>query len=183
MRGTTTSIGMAVTLAIVIAAAPDRALGQPGPPPTMPTVPAATAPPQTRPQSYAMQLFVADALFTAMALGTQRAEPIIGLVVGGPLIHGLHGRGDAAVGSLLLRVTLPVLGLLVGAESCDERPVGDDGGCLDNAFIGFGVGTAVTLGIDYFALARKPVSSTPPRVKPAVTMTATPSSASVRFAF
>ena len=170
----------------LIAMGPGRALGQPGPPPTMPTVPtvpAATEPPQTRTHFYGWQMLLTDGLLTALALRSQRAEPAIGLIIGGPLIHGLHGRADAAVGSLLLRATLPVLGLLVGAESCTERPVDDDLGCLDNAYIGFGVGAAVALGLDYFALARKPVTTSPARVRPAVTVTATTSSAGVRLDF
>jgi hypothetical protein len=128
-------------------------------------------------------MLMADGLLTALALGSQRAEPAIGLILSGPLIHGLHGRGDAAVGSLLLRATLPILGLVVGAESCTERPVDDDLGCLDNAYIGFAVGAAVAVGLDYLALARKPVTTSPARVRPAVTVTPTASSAGLRLDF
>ena len=176
----TAFIRMAAVVALVIAVAPDRALARPelaSPPPP------ATAPPETRTDFYGWQLFMVDGVLAGMALSTQRPEPAIALLISGPLIHGLHGRGDAAVGSLLLRATLPLLGLVVGEETCTERPVDDDLGCLDNIYIGLGVGLTVTLGLDYFALARKTVTPSPARVRPAVTVTPTASSAGVRFDF
>jgi hypothetical protein len=185
----TASFKRAVVVAFVIAVMPGAASGQPGPPPTVPAVPAmpaapaATAQPQTRTQFYGWQLFLADAMITSMALRSQRAEPVIAILLSGPLIHGLHGRGHAALSSLLLRATVPILGLMFGAETCVERPVDDDRGCLDDDLIGFGVGAAVVFGLDYFALARKTVKVGPARARPAVTMTATASSAAVRFDF
>ena len=51
----------------------------------------------------------------------------------------------------MLRATVPIAGLVVGAETSTERPVDDHLGCLDNILIGLGVGVAFTLGVDYFA--------------------------------
>ncbi len=191
MKKTMVSMMVAAVVALVSAVAPGRALAQPGQPvqpgqPGQPVLtappPAATEAPRTRTVLYGLQIFFADAVLTAMALGSERAEPAIGLLLSGPVIHGLHGRADAAVGSLLMRTTLPLLGLMVGFESCDERPVDDELGCLDNGMIGFGVGLAITASVDYFLLARKTVTDKA-RVTPAVTMSPTASSAGVQVAF
>jgi hypothetical protein len=176
----TVSSRLAAVVALLIAVAPGEAPGRPG---LSSPSPSAARPAPKRTRSYAVQLFMADCLLTAAALGSQRAEPAIGLLIGGPLIHGLHGRADAAVGSLILRATLPLFGLVVGAETCTERPVDDELGCLDNAFIGLGVGAAVTLGVDYFALARETVTASPAHVRPALTIAPTISTAGVQLDF
>jgi hypothetical protein len=184
MKNMTVSISVAV-VALVSAAAPHRAVarpGQPGQPALTSPPPAAKEPPRTKTVYYGLQIFFADAVLAAFALGSQRAEPAIGLLLTGAVIHGVHGRADAAVGSLLLRTTVPLLGLMVGFESCEERPVDDELGCLDNGMIGFGLGLALTVGVDYFALARKTVSDKA-RVRPAVTMSPTAGSAGVQVAF
>lgn len=182
----TLSISVAAVVALVSAVAPGRALarpGQPGQPALTSPPPAAKEAPKTRTVFYGLQIFFADAVLAAFALGSQRAEPAIGLLLTGAVIHGVHGRGDAAVGSLLLRTTVPLLGLMVGFESCDEKPVDDELGCLDNGMIGFGLGLALTVGVDYFALARKTVTDSPARVRPAITMSPTAGSAGVQVAF
>ena len=188
MKNMTISICVAAGVALVSAVAPGRALARPGQPgqPAQPALtsppPAAKEAPRTRTVFYGLQIFFADAVLTALALGSQRAEPAIGLLLTGAVIHGVHGRADAAVGSLLLRTTVPLLGLMVGFESCDERPVDDELGCLDNGMIGFGLGLALTVGVDYFLLARKTVTDKA-RVTPAVTMSPTAGSAGVQVAF
>ncbi len=184
MKKTTVSIMVAAVVALVSAVAPGRAQGQPGRPgqAVLTSPPTATEAPRTRTVFYGLQIFFADAVLAAMALGSERAEPAIGLLLSGAVIHGVHGRADAAVGSLLLRTTLPLLGLMVGYESCDERPVDDELGCLDNAVLGFGVGLAITASVNYFLLARKTVTDKA-RVTPAVTMSPTASSAGVQVAF
>src|SRR5687767_9209310 len=122
MKNMTVSISVAV-VALVSAASPHRAVARPGQPEqpalTAPP-PAAKEPPKTKTVYYGLQIFFADAVLAAFALGSERAEPAIGLLLTGAVIHGVHGRADAAVGSLLLRTTVPLLGLMVGFESCDE---------------------------------------------------------------
>ncbi len=124
MTSTTISISIAMTT-LAIGLASSRALAQPGL--TAPPLAAPSKQPPPTTTSYGLQIFFADAILAAAALGTQRAEPAVGLLLTGTVIHALHGRGDAAVGSALLRVTLPLLGLMVGVEACDgSPPVNDD---------------------------------------------------------
>lgn len=179
MKSTMTAISIAMTLAIGLASSP--ALAQPGltAPPLAP--PRKGPPPTTT--SYGLQIFFADAILAAVALGSQRGEPAVALLLTGTVIHALHGRADAAVGSALLRLTLPLLGLMVGVEACNEDPPVSDDPCLKEGFWGFGIGVAVAGSLDYFALAHKPVKKSPARVQPAVGMTGTTSTAGLRFDF
>ena len=94
--GQAVSIKVAVA-GLVMSLASGAALAQPD---LMP--PTTTAPierPQTATRSYGLQIFAADGLLAAVALGTGRAEPVLGLALTGPIVHAVHGRGGAAVGS------------------------------------------------------------------------------------
>jgi hypothetical protein len=93
----------------------------------------------------------------------------LGHLASGPIVHGLHhASGGAIAGSILLRIGMPILGLLVGAAigshvspSCPATSASsDDVTCdygLDPIFdgIAYGLlaGTAVSIGIDAGALA------------------------------
>ncbi len=156
------------------------ALAQPG---LTPQAPAPQERPQTTTRRYGMEIFAADGLLVAVALGTGRGEPLIGLALTGPVIHGVHGRGSAAVGSLFLRVTVPVAGAWIGSATCGEDTTEDSFSCLDNAVFGFAAGAAVAFGIDYFLLARKTVETSAVRVQPAVSVTRTASTAGLRLDF
>jgi hypothetical protein len=177
--GTAVSFKLAVAvLAMGIASGP--ALAQPG-------LAAPVSAPQERPQttrrSYGLQIFAADGLLAAVALGTGRAEPILGLALTGPIIHAVHGRGGAAVGSLFLRVTVPFAGVWIGASTCGEDDTEDSFSCFDNTLLGFGIGAAVAFSVDYFVLGRETVDTGRVRLQPAVSVTRTASTAGVRLDF
>jgi hypothetical protein len=179
MDGTAVSIKVAVA-GLVMATASALARAQPG------LAPPASAPqerPQTTTRSYGMEIFAADGLLAAVAIGTGRAEPIIGLALTGPVIHAVHGRGSAAVGSLLLRVATPFAGVWIGSATCGDDGSEDSFSCFDNALVGFGIGAAVAFSVDYFVLGRETVESSPVRVQPAISVTPTASTAGLRLDF
>jgi hypothetical protein len=87
---------------------------------------------------------------------------VAGYVFGGPIVHAVHGNGGRALGSLGLRIGLPLVGAAVGASSesdCDS----DAGFCLGQAALGFGMGMLGAMLIDAIAIARDTV----PRESPA----------------
>ena len=180
MGGTATSIKMVLAAGFVIGLA-SPVMAQPGL--TSPQAPAAAERPQTTTRRYGAEIFAADGLLMAVALGAGRAEPLIALALTGPVIHGLHGRGQASIRSLLLRTLVPVGGAYVGAVACGKDDTEDSFACFGHAAIGFGVGAAVALSIDYFVLARETVTISKVRIQPAVSVTQTASTAGVRLDF
>ncbi len=178
--GTAVSIKVAVA-GLVMSIASGAALAQPGlmPPPMA----APIERPQTATRSYGLQIFAADGLLAAVALGTGRAEPILGLALTGPIIHAVHGRGGAAVGSLFLRVAVPFAGVWIGSATCGDDGSEDSFSCFDNALAGFGIGAAVAFSVDYFVLGRETVETSRVRLQPAVSVTRTASTAGVRLDF
>lgn len=83
-----------------------------------------------------------------------------GLALGGPAVHLVHDRPGTALGSLGLRLGLPVLGAVVGhtaAGTCRERPDSRSllGDCFLHGFaeaaagsmIGMGVASALDIGV------------------------------------
>lgn len=179
MGGTAASIKMVLAAGLVIGLA-SPAMAQPGL--TSPQAAAAAERPQTTTRRYGMEIFAADGLVMAVALGTGRAEPLLALGLTGPVIHAMHGRGQATIRSLLLRTLVPIGGAWVGAASCGDDDTEDSFACFDNVAIGFGLGAAVALGVDYFVLARETVT-TKVRIQPAVSVTQTASTAGVRLDF
>lgn len=71
---------------------------------------------------YGWQILTADATSMMVALGgtvsLENGKPAIlgsiGYLVASPIIHGAHGNGGAALGSLGLRAGLPAVGTLAG---------------------------------------------------------------------
>jgi hypothetical protein len=87
-------------------------------------------------------------------------------LLGGPIIHGAHGRPGAFFGSLGLRVALPLLGVVVGN--------GRGGGCDACSFgpEGFLVGAAGAMIVDALLIGYEDVPSPTPlatlRVAPVI---------------
>jgi hypothetical protein len=143
-----------IALAAALALSPRSTLAQPGA-----TLPGPAPPPVERPQadspSYGGQIFAADGIVAAMALGSGSGEVLLGLGLTGPLIHTAHGHLGTGFASLGLRIGAPIAGAYTAAAICDRRYGNDDGyDCLGTAVLGFAVGAAVALSIDYFMLAR-----------------------------
>ncbi len=142
---------------------------------------------------YGWQIFLADLAVVGVAVAVQRAEPLLALWGTGPVVHGAHGRGDAAVQSFLLRLIAPAGGGFLMAATCDGNgdPEGYD--CLSQFALGVGLGSLTALTIDYFVLARESrgVSAAPAgarrsgitRIEPAIQLTPTSSTAGVRLSF
>jgi hypothetical protein len=77
-------------------------------------------------------------------------------VVAPPSVHSLaHGREGAALGSLGLRLALPIGGAVVAAETCDG------GECVASATTGLVLGAALATFIDAGLLAWKDVQIRP----------------------
>jgi hypothetical protein len=117
--------------------------------------------------SYRWQIGVADASSLALLFTvTDRGALAGGLLylLGGPIIHAVHGEPGRAVGSLGLRVALPVAGAFVGGalwwNSQDARcKNGDPDYCSDDEFnvgalYGLGLGFLGAMVIDTAVLAR-----------------------------
>jgi len=112
---------------------------------------------------YGWQIMLIDAaalgvVATDLALG-ERASPVPGILglgayaLGGPIVHLVHQRPPAALGSLGLRLALPVVGALIGAtaENCNRRCTG--GG---PTLVGGVVGAVFAVGIDATLARERP---------------------------
>ncbi len=145
------------------------------------------APPSPARSWYGYQTLIVDG---ASLLTTPVFVGLGGFVLGAPIVHLVHGRPVAAVGSLGLRALLPIGGAFVGqsmagrchdthrqsAASGAERNVGDDllGPCFMHGFtelaVGAAVGLSVAVAIDAAFLAYddrappKPARSGTPRL-------------------
>ena len=109
---------------------------------------------------YGWQILVTDsasvAVFTAGASASRTSLLVLGLagyLAAAPIVHLAHGRPGAAVGSLAIRVLLPILGVAAGAAI-------DGGQCRElciplGAVVGFGLGAVVASAIDIVLLANE----------------------------
>lgn len=76
---------------------------------------------------------------------------VLGYAIGAPIVHGAHGRGGAALGSLALRVGLPIAGAAIGAQikkGCSHSPSSNADSfdiCLDFGYMGEGLVTGMLL--------------------------------------
>jgi hypothetical protein len=141
------SLGLAAAMAL--AAAPRSAPAQPG------VMPVASEEPRVAKPSYGGQIFAADGIVGALALGSGSGQVLLGLGLTGPVIHAAHGEFTSAFASLGLRVGAPVAGAYAGAAICNGQDDSDNSyDCMGSAMLGFAVGAAVALTIDYFVLAR-----------------------------
>jgi hypothetical protein len=88
-------------------------------------------------------------------------------VLGGPIVHGTHGRGGAAVGDLVMRLAVPITGALLGAaigsavapasaSTCEDD--GPCGGGLGGAVLGLGIGIVTASIVDATVLAYEPTA-------------------------
>ena len=86
-----------------------------------------------------------------------------GYAAGGPTIHVLHGRPGAAVGSVFLRVGLPILGGIVGERTATCLPGNRDyGNCgMGQAILGFLGGVVMASVIDAAMLSWESPSAKP----------------------
>jgi hypothetical protein len=166
--------GSWVALAFALALAPRGALAQPG------AAPPAAEQPHTETHQYGTLIFAADVLVGAAGLATGRGEAVLALALTGPVIHAAHGRFGAAGGSLLLRALVPIGGAYVGSAACGS----DEYECIGGALVGFALGSAIALGIDYLVLARKKtVVQRPARPQPSVLITPQATTAGLLVAF
>lgn len=123
-----------------------------GTPPLLTREAAAASAPHTH--WYGWQTLIADGSAVSLLFSPYTsAVALIGYVVASPVIHLVHGQVGPAVGSTLLRLTLPIAFALVGVEVENDPWLGAFGG----AFLGV-VGTSA---IDASLLAWEPQRSSP----------------------
>jgi hypothetical protein len=133
----------------------DRESPEPvGPPSETPATEESTASSKT----YSGQIVLADVICIAAApLG---GVSLLAYPFAAPIIHGVHGHGGRATGSLALRLVLPLSTALAGAflEASSRGKNSDCGemdGCyLAGAAVGLVVGMIVASTIDAAVLAR-----------------------------
>src|SRR6188768_894019 len=96
---------------------------------------------------------------------------IVGYAAGGPVLHHLHHRPEAAAGSVGLRLGLPALGWAIGTLASPSCPPPSDayyGDCgAGGLVVGVGVGVLAAIIIDATALgweASKPEPPAGPRL-------------------
>ena len=153
--------------AVTILFCAGQALAQTAAPePTAPVTAPATA------RWYGGQTLMADAggiglITTALALDAAGARgPAVGgtfllgvggLLLGGPVVHAVHGRWGRAGASLALRVGLPILGWAagfgIGRQSCGYE-YDHEGGPTDYANVGVLFGALAAIVVDSAVLAR-----------------------------
>jgi hypothetical protein len=107
------------------------------------------------PRSYRWQLLAADAAaIGSIAIALEHGGDDWGTfglatyTLGAPMVHAANGHGLRALGSLTLRVGLPLLGGFAGARdeaSCGAPAPGDVGSCNDS-FPGPGFAKGIALG-------------------------------------
>jgi len=112
----------------------------------------------------------------ALAIEAESSELVIGSLIAyaitGPTVHAMHHHGGRAVGSLLLRVSLPI----VGGFAFDQTGNGYEG-----FLIGFAVGMGTAMIIDSALLARGTPAK--PRVAPMMAPVAGGGTVGIRGAF
>jgi hypothetical protein len=146
----------------------------------------AVSPPGDRDEtepSYRVHLVVADLIALGLAVTTTKAGVVAGTAIylfDGLVIHGSHDRPGRGLGSLALRVGLPVLSTFVGSAISWSRQdprclQGDSDFCTDDevnpgALYGLGIGLLGAMVIDTAFLARpatmhrRPAAAWSPRV-------------------
>jgi hypothetical protein len=166
-----------------VAANPAAASVAPPPPAGAPNAgpvgPLAPAPPVVRNNWYGWQVLLADGSWLVLgpALGSSNKTAEIGATIsvggyllGGPIVHAAHGNPGAALGSLGLRLALPLGGGLLGgtlgyAVFNGSKSQIDYGG-LYGFYFGFLVGGAVgmitAVVCDVAALSNEKVTVTAP---------------------
>jgi hypothetical protein len=160
MRFLTVPCALALLLASSVALAEE--------PPSAP--PSTVAPPATQSEWYGWQPLLADGAFVGTLILVSHTNgkipPALDYVlpieylVASPIIHFAHERPGTAVGSLLLRLGVPVAGGFLGYASCSNH---DDGGVAGavGALAGVGLGMIGAMIIDDAALARHDVPIRP----------------------
>jgi hypothetical protein len=98
---------------------------------------AAASDPGSRPSWYGWQILVADATAATLFFAATRSTSTFGTVVGvssiagfaldGLVVHAIHGRAEAAMGSLGLRLGATVIGGLIGMSTTTPCPTGGTG--------------------------------------------------------
>jgi hypothetical protein len=123
---------------------------------------------------YGWQTLVVDAhalLLVGIGLEIREGEaPALGgLLVyglGGPLVHLVHERPGAALGSLALRAGIPIVFALAGAganENCGGASSESDGSCAIGGAVAWGVvGMGVAAIVDAAFLGREKREEVPP---------------------
>jgi hypothetical protein len=124
--------------------------------------------------SYRWQIVLADIAAVSAALvsaqpGIDREDEFRAagygtFALGAPIIHAANGHGRRAIGSLALRVGLPLLGAYVGAKFLHPNCPPDASLCGDahphsGVVIGVGAGVVTALIVDTWLLARPTVRS------------------------
>lgn len=106
---------------------------------------------------YGWQTLVVDAVSTALVFAAVEGDTAVpavfaagGYVLGGPLIHVGNDQYLNGLGSLGLRLTLPTIGGVIGAQAGDDGC--GDWVCFHVAYYGFfiGLGAAVLLDAAVF---------------------------------
>jgi hypothetical protein len=132
--------------------------------------------PSPRSSWYGYQTFSADATAAALTLvafqtnsGAASWGAIGVYLLGAPAVHAAHGRPLAVVGSLGLRIGVPLLVSALGAATadCSTRVVNDDNCTFGPSIVGLGVGIVMAAIIDSAAIAwSRPSPAVPDRPAP-----------------
>jgi hypothetical protein len=114
-------------------------------------------------ESYRWQIALVDAgSVTLLLTGKSPAVSIAAFsyLLGGPIIHAAHDKAGRMLGSLALRLTLPLAGafglaaLAAHNSSCTPQDDDCDSGALFGAIFGFGLGALAAMVVDTAVMAR-----------------------------
>jgi hypothetical protein len=121
--------------------------------PPMMWPPPPPAPPVKR--WYGYQIMLTD-LASIVCLASSRDTQYfgaMGFLAVPAVIHGVHHNTSMAIASPLLRVGLPIAGMLIGvsSENCPHNTSSDDGDVcgLGGALLGLGIGLLTAMIVDY----------------------------------
>jgi hypothetical protein len=122
--------------------------------------PAPEIAPEIEIADYRWQVAAADVVSVALALSQSGAGIRLGgltYVLGGPIIHAVHGQGGRMGVSLAMRVGLPIALAFAGAglahHDCSPGDDDCDDGSLGGAILGFGVGIVTAMVVDSAVIA------------------------------
>jgi hypothetical protein len=134
-------------------------------------------------ESYRLQTLAADGLALALLVaaanshgsdGDKTAQLGLGTyLLGAPLVHAAHGRTSRALGSLAMRVGIPIAAAYVGAglasrnDSCSDC----NDSALGGAVFGLMLGMVTAATLDTALLAKGDELPAPPRFAPSVAPT------------
>lgn len=117
------------------------------------------SPPRVESKSYWLQILAIDAASIAVAIATEHPAPLLGNLLGSPIVHAVHRNKSSLFISPALRVGLPLLGATLGPAFADCN--GELFCGMAEVYAGALIGAGAAIILDYALLANERVEVAP----------------------